>query len=135
MLAFGSSCSAATGIVVTPMGSTSATQDGCVACIGVRADWRFAAYIHFCRLFADALQLISFPAEQLERALLTPEENAVFLGQLVGPFLGAKAVDWHNSLTYKLRRQWRDYFSDTGNPLEDVTFFQLSPETRVRQSC
>lgn len=96
----------------------------------LRSDWRFGAFVHFCRLFADALQLVSFPAERLEHAILVPSEQTVFLQELLIALLGAKA-DWQNSLASKLKRQWRDFFAETGNPLENVTFFELEPLQRV----
>ncbi len=102
-------------------------------CAATRHDWRFAAFIHFCRLFADALHLITFSADRLEAAIVEPAEHPVFLTQLLTSLLNAKA-EWQHALWYKLRRQWREHlhFLYTGNPLESKTFFELSPSERVR---
>ncbi len=104
-------------------------------CAATRHDWRFAAFIHFCRLFADALHLITFSADRLEAAIVEPAEHPVFLTQLLTSLLNAKA-EWQHALWYKLRRQWREHlhFLYTGNPLESKTFFELSPSERVRSS-
>ena len=106
-----------------------------LVCAATRHDWRFAAFIHFCRLFADALHLITFSADRLEAAIVEPAEHPVFLTQLLTSLLNAKA-EWQHALWYKLRRQWREHlhFLYTGNPLESKTFFELSPSERVRRS-
>ena len=103
-------------------------------CAATRHDWRFAAFIHFCRLFADALHLITFSADRLEAAIVEPAEHPLFLTQLLTSLLNAKA-EWQHALWYKLRRQWREHLHVlyTGNPLEHKTFFELSPSERVRQ--
>ena len=103
-------------------------------CAATRHDWRFAAFVHFCRLFADALHLITFSADRLEAAIVEPAEHPVFLTQLLTSLLNAKA-EWQHALWYKLRRQWREHlhFVYTGNPLEHKTFFQLTPSERVRR--
>ena len=49
----------------------------------LRTDWRFAAVIQFCRVFNAALKLRPFPADQLQAALLQPQEHSVFLQELV----------------------------------------------------
>ncbi len=105
-------------------------------CAATRHDWRFAAFVHFCRLFADALHLITFSADRLEAAIVEPAEHPVFLTQLLTSLLNAKA-EWQHALWYKLRRQWREHlhFVYTGNPLEHKTFFQLTPSERVRRLC
>ena len=102
--------------------------DACSAQTALRSDWRLAGFIHFCRLFADALQISSFPAERLERAILLPHQEIGFLNQLLSAFLGK--ADWQNGLAQKLKRQWKDFFAE--NPLVDGTFFDLEPPERVR---
>ena len=107
-------------------------SDACSAQMALRSDWRLAGFIHFCRLFADALQISSFPAERLERAILLPHQETVLLDQLLSAFLGN--ADWQSRLSQKLKRQWRDIF--TVNPLVDgSTFFDLEPLQRVRSAA
>lgn len=49
----------------------------------LRACWEGAAFLQFCRLFAAPLKLRAFSAEQLEAALLCPDDHTMFLGELL----------------------------------------------------
>ena len=104
----------------------------CSARAALRSDWRFGAFIHFSRLFADALQILSFPADLLEEAILQPASQTLFLSNLLSAFLGCKAGNWQSSLASKLKRQFRDFFAEGGNPLESTGFLELEPAQRVR---
>ncbi|KAK9843428.1 hypothetical protein WJX81_001990 [Elliptochloris bilobata] len=80
----------------------------------LRTDWRFAGVIQFCRVFGAALKLRPFPADQLEAALLQPQEHSVFLQELS-----------------RLDRSWRT-LGLAAHPLGDTgDFFLLTPSQRL----
>lgn len=49
----------------------------------LRGRWEVAAVLHFTRLFGATLKLRTFGADQLETALLRPEDCSAFVGELV----------------------------------------------------
>ena len=111
----------------------------------LRTDWRFAAVIQFCRVFSAALKLRPFPADQLQAALLQPQEHSVFLQELVYRLLkndnqpfslhGASAA-WEDLLQSRLDRSWHS-LGLAAHPLGEAgDFFLLSPSQRVTSpSC
>ena len=49
----------------------------------LRRRWQFASMCHFCRLFGRDLKVSKFSSDQLENALVDPQQNTLFLSELV----------------------------------------------------
>ena len=105
----------------------------------LRASWEGAAFLQFCRLFAAPLKLRAFSAEQLESALLYPDDHTMFLGELLfkllrrdtrEPYTEKDAYAWEDLLRRKLDAQWPQAF--TAHPMQGSDFFSLDPVSRVR---
>ena len=108
----------------------------------LRACWEGAAFLQFCRLFAAPLKLRAFSAEQLEAALLCPDDHTMFLGELLfkllrrdtrEPYTEKDAYAWEDLLRRKLDAQWPQAF--TAHPMQGSDFFSLDPVSRVRGSA
>jgi len=105
---------------------------------GLRTDWRMAGVAQFCRVFG-CLKVRPFPADQLEAALLAPQDHSVFLQELVykllradaQPFSLERSAAWEDLLQSRLDRSWRA-LGFAANPLADNgDFFLLTPGQRV----
>ena len=104
----------------------------------LRSNWKFAAIVQFCRMFASPLRLRSFAADTLESALLTPDNHRMFLSELLFKLLRADASQpysekdsegWESLLYRKVSAKWSDQF-DT-HPLAGTTFFEITSTERV----
>lgn len=104
----------------------------------LRSDWKFAAIVQFCRMFAAPLRLKSFAADTLESALLTPDNHRMFLSELLFKLLRADASQpysekdsegWESVLYRKVSAKWPDQFAS--HPLAGTTFFDITSTQRV----
>ena len=110
---------------------------------GLRASWEGAAFLQFCRLFAAPLKLRAFSAEQLESALLCPDDHTMFLGELLfkllrrdtrEPYTEKDAYAWEDLLRRKLDAQWPQAF--TAPPHAEQRLLQPGPRlTGAWQRC
>ena len=106
----------------------------------MRSSWQFAAITQFCRMFAPSLKLRGFSADQLESAMLDPDQHRVFLGELLHKLLRpdasqgfseGDAAGWEHALRRKLGAQWHEAFQE--HPLGQSDFFGIAPMARVRR--
>ena len=97
--------------------------------------------MQFCRTMKTPLQLRPFSADQLEAALLEPDEHPMFLGELLYKLLKKErdeaytekaAFSWEPMLGRKLDAQWAQAF--TAHPMANADFYSISPASRVRMS-
>jgi hypothetical protein len=104
----------------------------------LRTSWEHSAVVQFCRLFARALSLRPFSADQLESALLNPDEHNMFLGELLykllrrdtrEPYTEREAFVWEDLLRRKLDAQWPEAF--TAHPMAGKDFYSIDPVSRV----
>lgn len=105
----------------------------------LRSSWQFAAVLQFCRLFSAPLRLTPFSADVLERALRSPFEFSVFLGELFTRLLKAETpatltevetAHWTELLSRRVACNWPVSFES--NPLGDTNFGGLSLPLKVR---
>lgn len=106
----------------------------------LRSDWKFAAIVQFCRIFAAPLRLKSFAADTLESALLTPDNHRMFLSELLfkllrpdasQPYSEKDSEGWESLLYRKVSAKWTDHFDS--HPLAGTTFFDTLSTRRVRR--
>lgn len=104
----------------------------------LRSDWKFAAIVQFCRIFAIPLRLKSFAADTLESALLSPDNHRMFLSELLFKLLRADALQpysekdsegWESLLYRKVSAKWPDQFDS--HPLAGTSFFEITSAKRV----
>lgn len=104
----------------------------------LRSDWKFAAIVQFCRMFASTLRFKSFAADTLEAALLNPDNHRMFLSELVFKLLRADASQpytekdsegWESLLYRKVSARWPGQFDS--HPLAGTTFFEITSTLRV----
>lgn len=104
----------------------------------MRSNWQFAAILQFCRIFAAKLQIKSFSADILEKALLSPWDYQVFFAELLykllrynskQPYKEEDSHVWEKLLNKKVAYKYYDLFPQ--NPLARKGFFELSPCKRV----
>ena len=104
----------------------------------LRSDWKFAAIVQFCRMFATSLRLKSFAADTLESALLTPDNHRMFLSELLFKLLRADASHpysekdsegWESLLYRKVSAKWPDHFDS--HPLAGTSFYEITSTKRV----
>ena len=104
----------------------------------LRSDWKFAAIVQFCRMFASTLRFKSFAADTLEAALLNPDNHRMFLSELVFKLLRADALQpytekdsegWESLLYRKASARWPGQFDS--HPLAGTTFFEITSTRRV----
>lgn len=94
--------------------------------------------LQFCRLFSGALRHRPFSADQLEAALLEPDEHPMFLGELLYKLLKKErdeaytekaAFSWEPMLVRKLDAQWPQAF--TAHPMANSDFYSINALSRV----
>lgn len=104
----------------------------------LRSSWELASCVQFCRMFSPTLRLKVFSADNLEAALLSPNEHRVFLSDLFFKLLRPdpnqppkefEAELWNEKLEHKVNAQWSEQFEE--NPFAGKTFFTIRPMTRV----
>ena len=104
----------------------------------LRANYRFAVVCNFTRLFTKQLQIRPFSSEQLEQALVKPEANRNFVGELhfkllridaAAPFNERDADVWETLLYDKLNARWEGIWD--ANPMHDKTYWTLNHDSRL----